>query len=574
MEEARPQVIRSSSSPAKISLDKIPVRQVTPPQSPGRPAAAVRPMANAEEELSQPPPRLELAIPPPVVQQPGARRALFPQQEEVAQEPMQNQRIDDILRANEEGRRTNAELLAMIQALLPAVQAQLEVNQAAADAAEQANQRLLENNREARQFQQQIQAEMSEMREQIRQQGEVVGQGVEGVRQGVEGVRQGVEGVRQGVQQVGQDVNLGRQENVANFGIVRQQIDDFRQVAIDNFNEVKHLIRTAGRNAIDGCLPLQMSSIAEFITTFFRCLYYFGVFIIYVFGMVKNFYMDLRERIITIMLYLFGWAPIPNIDRIIRVIWFLFEAALSVTLIDTIGVYFGYQQVGTTVCIQIFNLLYASVLLLFQTVWFVILNNPVSRTIINILDGVGFFAWCNWIIETMKSIKDGAIAIVAAAQYWAPSASPTAAPTWLARGGSGELALYSGLKISDRNIEGYGVVLDNFGNNINQMMDYMHSILTGTKDPNLYKYFDNQESRDLAKTIQSRIALIENVIVTGNLKMLSNSGPTIEEIGGKTRRRSLKKSTNRKSRAKKNKKTKQLRRKHKKHLKSKKSKKY
>ena len=119
-------------------------------------------------------------------------------------------------------------------------------------------------------------------------------------------------------------------------------------------------------------------------------------------------------------------------------------------------------------------------------------------------------------------------------------------------------------------------LLNNYSNSINQMMDYMHSILTGTKDPNLYKYFDTQQSRELANTIQRRISLIENLLITGNVKMLSNDGPTIEEIsGGKTRRRRFKKSASRKSMSKKKKKTKQLRRrKYKKGLKSKKSKKY
>ena len=548
-------------------------RSVTPPP--------IRPMEQEDQELALQPPVLNLSV-IPKLKKPNGRELLFQQQQEP---PPHNQqledKIDDILRSAAAANRTNEELRNMLTALLPVFSLNLETLTNSNNEAEKANAQLSsmrdQNRTQIRELGEQFQLQLNQLTAQVQQQGAQIGQQLQQqgaqIGQQVQQVGEQVQQVGEQVQQVGQDVNLGRQENVVNFANVRTQIDDFRQLAVANFDDLKVLIRTAGQNAIKGCLPLDMANITEFLNTFFRCLYYFGVFMIYVFGRVKDFYMDLREKIINILLFIVGWAPIPNIDRIIRIIWLLFELSFTITVVNTIGVFFGYTAFATDVCVMVWNLLCAACFMLYQTLMWVVLKNPASQLIIGFLTEIGFFSFCNWILETLKSMKDVFIYLVSAAK----SAKAVAGylPSRFFTGG--QPVSDSSFEVIDKqfdsSVDSSGVVLSAYNNDINKMMTYMHSILTGTKDPNLYKYFDTQESRDLAKDIQRHLSLFLNIVVTGNLKMLTNgTGPTIEEInGGKTRRRRFKKSATRKHRSKRSMKSKRLRRKNKKnHLKSKK----
>jgi len=554
-------VVRTNSSMGKNYAS-----QVTPPQSP-RQGYEVRPKENVTEELNYPPPSLIFVPPIQVIGQPGAKRLLFPTQEQSTGSPNYAQ-LADIVRANqEEGRRNNAEMRDMFQQIGPGLLAIIEENRRLGYAVETANVQLNNQSREARQFQRSMEEKVNELERQLQQQGVNVGQQLTNVGQQLTTVGEDVK-------TVGTDVNLGRQENVTNFGKVRQDIDDFKNLAIKNFDELKKLVKTAGKNAVDGCLPLEMSSITEFVNSFLKCLYYFGVFIIYVFGIVAKSYMYLRQKIFEVFKLVFGLQNIIDVGVAFNIIWGFFETLVTITIINTVGVWFGYEEVGFYVCQQAYNLFSTAVILGFQVIWSILIHNPFAQTLFRILEEVGFFTFYNWVMTSLENFKVVWLYLVATARN--AKAFGDLGKGWLF-GGDGQLILSPRIEAIDIiTTQHLTPLLNNYSNSINQMMDYMHSILTGTKDPNLYKYFDTQQSRELANTIQRRISLIENLLITGNVKMLSNDGPTIEEIsGGKTRRRRFKKSASRKSVSKKKKKTKQLRRrKYKKGFKSKKSKKY
>ena len=588
-------------------------------------------MAEPNQEKLEPQ-VFELRSIPPVTQQ----QLLSPQPQATTDDRVklligavtrQSQTIEELLRQNQDTRRTNEQFRLMIEQLLPAVAGQTETADAIAKTGEETYELTGETRKNVRNFERMLQAEVNiikeqnismqqqlkELSEQGKQEGtkvraavEGVGAAVEGVGAAVEGVGATVEGVgaavqgvgenvadvgqnvlkvRADVREVGQEVALGRRENTFNFDIARKQIvdfraaikkqiEEFRDLTVANFNDVKHLIREAGKNATDGCIPFDTSTVLNFIISLLTCIYYFILFIIKIIQIVWPYYQAFRNGVLEILFNLAGWAPIPNIDRIIRIIWTSFEAALLITLINRVGVFFGCQAVASWICIEVFNLCKTAVVLLFQTIWYVIKFNPASQTIIEILDGVGFFTFSEWLISIIVSIKDGWLLLVAGVDKIGKL------KMW---GGVNEVVLHSSptvkdrnsdeysLTVTDRKIDDFSIILTTYSNNINQIMSYVRGILNGTQDPTLYKYFDTEESKKLGKIIQSRILLIENLVVTGNLKMLSEGQkldePTIEEIdGGRTRRRRLKKLSNRKSRSKKNRKSKRSRRNHKKQL--------
>jgi uncharacterized protein YoxC len=589
-----------------------------------------------EKKTSEPnqeivePPAFELRRIPPVTQQ-----QLLSQQPQATTDDRvelltgavtrQQQTIEELRRQNRDTSRTNEELRLMLQTLLPAVYGQIETVDTIAGTTEETQAQTRQGNENVRNFERTLyeqidvlkeqnaimQRQLTELSEQGKQENTKVRAAVQGVGAAVQGVGAAVEGVgaavqgvgaavqgvgenvadvgqnvlktRAEVREVGKEVALGRRENTFNFDIARKQIVDFREaikkqieefrdLTVANFNDVKRLIREAGKNATDGCIPLDTSTVLNFIKSLFTCIWYFLVFIGKIILIVWPYYKAFRDGILEILFNLAGWAPIPNIDRIIRIIWMSFEAALLITLINRVGVFFGCKAVASWICIGLFDWCKAGVVLLFQTIWYVIKFNPASQTIIDILDGVGFFTWSTWLLSILEGIKDGWLLLVAGVDkigkfnMWGGVNEVVlhSSPTITARN-----RYESSLTVTDRQIDEFSIILATYSNNINQIMSYVRGILNGTQDPTLYKYFDTEESKEIGKIIQSRILLIENLVVTGNLKMLSDGqkldGPTIEEIdGGRTRRRRFKKLSNRKSRSKKTKKSKRLRRKRKK----------
>jgi len=532
-----------------------------------------RPMANEADELALPPPVLDLRpiTPFPIPEGHTKRReALLPP---ILEQGVQVQdhaaQIEELLAAARDARRDNAALQQMLMQLLPAMGTQMEDLRAGVAQAE-------DNNAQVREFQvenralfaalgERLQVELGDIREQLaQQQQQIKAQGQE-VQGAVQQVGQEVQQVKGAVQQVGVDVNLGRQENVANFDRVRTQISDFRDLTITNFNDMKTLIQQAGRNAIDGCLPLEIGNLEKFLNTFFRCLYYFGVYIIYLLSHTRTFYMKFRETIINALVLIFGWIPIPNIDKVLRTLWFLFEIAIVITLINTIGTFFGYAQITKSVCQAVFTAIKVTIYTGFQLILWLLLNNPVTTEIIvPLLESIGFFDAFNWLMAVLETIRQQWLTLVG----WAETAQQAQeqAGEWAAwaglKGGAPkdlvslkDLVLYKGVSVLDN--KSYDTTMNNYENNINNMMAYMHTILKGKQDPNMQKYFDTPTTRELVNELQRRMSSFETFLTTGTTKMLTS--PRVTELdGGKTRKRYFKKSSKKRRSKKRNVKSKRI----------------
>jgi hypothetical protein len=518
-----------------------------------------RPMADEAAELARQPPVLDLRPIPPFVIPVGHAEQLIQLAPERHQQNVQDHaaQIEELLAAARDARRDNAALQQMLMQLLPAMGAQMEDLRAGVAQAE-------DNNAQVRGFQvenralfaalgERLQVELGDIRGQLAQQQkqiETQGQQIQGA---VQQVGQDVQQVQGAVQQVGVDVNLGRAENVANFDRVRMQISEFRDLTITNFNDMKTLIREAGRNAIDGCLPLEIGNLEKFLNTFFRCLYYFGVFMIYIFSQTRVFYMKFRETIINGLVLIFGWIPIPNIDKVLRTLWFLFEIAIVITLINTIGTFFGYAQITKVACQAVFTAIKITIYTGFQLILFIALNNPLTtEIIIPLLESIGFFDLFNWTMATLETLRQQWLTLVGwaeTAQQAQEQAGEWAAWAGLKGGAPKDLVLYKGVSVLDN--KSYDTTIDNYGNNINNMMAYMHMILTGKQDPKMQEYFDTKETRDLVNELQRRMSSFETFLTTGTTKMLTS--PRVTELaGGKTRKRYFKKSSKKRKSKKRN----------------------
>jgi hypothetical protein len=404
-----------------------------------------------------------------------------------------------------------------------------------------------------------IRGQLAQQQQQIEAQGQQIQGAVQQVGQEVQQVGQEVQQVKGAVQQVGVDVNLGRQENVVNFDRVRTQISEFRDLTMTNFNEMKTLIQQAGRNAIDGCLPIEIGNLEKFLNTFFRCAYYFGVYIIYLLSHTRTFYMQFRETIINGLVLIFGWVPIPNIDKVLRTLWFLFEIAIVITLINTIGTFFGYAQITKSVCQAVFTAIKTTIYTGFQLIFWLLLNNPVTTEIIvPLLESIGFFDAFNWLMATLETIRQQWLALVGwaeTAQQAQEQAGEWAAWAGLKGGAPKDLVLYKGVSVLDN--KSYYTTMNNYENDINNMMAYMHTILKGKQDPRMQKYFDTKETRDLVNELQRRMSSFETFLTTGTTKMLTS--PRVTELGGgKTRKRYFKKSSKKRRSKKRNVKSKRI----------------
>jgi hypothetical protein len=524
----------------------------------------IRPLPDFGDEIHLEPPRIDLSIPPAIANSIPPLSETRENKKSLLDESPMSLNIDKILKEAEDAKRSNMELKALLVNLLPAMSQQLETNTSIIAELESNNTILKESKIQHRKDMETMvkitQNQIDILTQKLEEQGQQVKDLLQQVGQDVQGATQDIKLVTQEVKQVGEnviqtraDVNLGRQENITNFASVKTQINDFQDLAIANFNDLKKIIKEAGTNAISGCLPIKTGNFQQVINSILRCFYYFGVFMIYLFKNCKDFYFDLREKFLTFMSVLFGWVPLPNLDKMIRLIWLFFEICFTITLINTIGNFFGFPTIATDVCVMAFALLKTSVLLFFQTIWWIILNNPITQSIlIPLLRELGIFSLFNWIMVKLSEVEtfwNYIMYMANAGKGW---------KNWVIGnkgGGANDIMVLQPrfLSVTGNLDTTYSMTLNNYGKNINEMMSYMHSILTNNNlDPKFYDYFNNPQTIEVAKNIQEQISLIENIFITGSLPILNKSIPSIQEItGGKIKGMYSKKKLTKKNKSKK-----------------------
>jgi hypothetical protein len=349
-----------------------------------------------------------------------------------------------------------------------------------------------------------------------------------------------VKEVKTNVKDVQTSVNTG-------FLNLTNQINDFREEALLKLSKITN-------DSISNCQPLKIfssQSFTEFLYNFFKCLYYFGLLIINIFNGIKNVYMFFRSAVLKLLKSTIGIVPIIN--NMLDSLFIFMELNVFIVLVNTIGVFFGCEQIVAEVFDKCYYYFFYILTKIYQLVLWSLIKSPVTTNIIMpLLNQIKFFERYEFFMSHMTTLYNSLV-VVAGFSSRVSSYNP----------------FNGGGKRNSKSRNKYGgaddVLLSLSPNkvNINQLMNYMYSILNKSKpiDAEMIAYFDTPETRELAIQMQKNISSFSNLLLNFNstTQLPSTSNATIEELNGGKRKRRKRQSKRRKSKRRKSKRRKSKR---------------
>jgi hypothetical protein len=101
-----------------------------------------------------------------------------------------------------------------------------------------------------------------------------------------------------------------------------------------------------------------------------------------------------------------GIIPIPNIEHLIRLLWFFIELCTVITVLNTVGVFFGYQMIVKDTVQMVAVMLKATLWSIYNTIIWAITNNPATQNVfVPILREMGFFEFYKWMCSGFDSVS-------------------------------------------------------------------------------------------------------------------------------------------------------------------------
>jgi len=234
------------------------------------------------------------------------------------------------------------------------------------------------------------------------------------MEKGLGGVAAAVTGVGDQVTQVGKDVKVVG-EDVKEVGKDVKEVGKDVKAVISNiqvlsdktmaeFGELKSRISNASQEAQNGCLPINFSSASSVVNSILNCIWRFIVFIGIVLAETKNFYMAFRSWGLALTdLTLGSISIVGRLDVMFRLFYFFFEMCIIITLGNTIGVYFGYPKIAIETINLVIGLLVSSFWILYNFITFIVLSNPITKMMKDVLEDLGINTLFRTTMATMTA---------------------------------------------------------------------------------------------------------------------------------------------------------------------------
>lgn len=304
---------------------------------------------------------------------------------------------------------------------------------------------------------------------------------------------------------------------------LKDRIVEFREAAMDRFADLKRHIQDLARQQ-QTCLPLDLSSITAALNSFLRCLYFFCIAIINGFLLLKQYYMWLRTQILDAFVYSFSWIPIPNIDKCLTIMFICIESMIWITLIDTIGVFFGYEKVGTKLLMFLGTLLVDSITALLDIIIWAIENNPITKILKKTYEElVKNNLWVKYFDETTTSIKEFFYSLLDI-MNWIDGYRKSMGSGW------GSWGLRGGSQIEIANLKGgsdYIISMKEINiKNINKMMDIVYRALEHKLSTSELKMLEEhlmqKETKIICEKLLHFFSMFTTLIITGKVKYPSS----------------------------------------------------
>jgi len=339
------------------------------------------------------------------------------------------------------------------------------------------------------------------------------------------GQQTGFSDVKTGIEEVKSITGTILTEGREHHRDLKDRIVEFREAAMEKFADLKRHIQDLARYQ-QTCLPLDLSSITAALNSFLRCLYFFCLAVINGFLLLKQYYMWLRMQILDAFVYSFSWIPIPNIDKCLTVIFICIESMIWITLIDTIGEFFGYEKVGTKVLMFLGTLLVDSITALLDIIIWAIKNNPISQILKSTYQElVKSNSWVKYFDETTTSIKEFFYSLFDI-MNWVDSyrkSMGTGWGSWGLRGGSISHAGIANLKGGSD----YTTSMKEINiRNINKMMDIVYRALEHKLSTSELKMLEEHIMKKETKVICEKLlyffSMFTSLIITGKVKYPSS----------------------------------------------------
>lgn len=414
----------------------------------------------------------------------------------------------------------------------------------------------------------QMQEQFKQMMDIINTQQQQIAQLTLTMEKGLGGVASAVTGVGEQVKEVGKDVK-GVGEDVKEVGKDVKEVGKDVKSVISNiqvltektmaeFGDLKSRISNASQQAQDGCLPINFNTPSTVANSILNCIWRFIVFVGIVLVEAKNFYMAFRTwGLAWTDLTLGSISIVGRLDVMFRLFWFFFEMCVVITLVNTIGVYFGYPKIAIQTIELVMGLLVSSFWILYNFITFIVLSNPATQMMKNVLDDLGINAIFNTamsgittFIKAMKGFMawfSGGSSKRKTRKSRKPRKSRKSHKSYKSykkfRGGNTSLALtQSSFDVinSILNDPNTTLLLDTYKGFINGMVFNIYNVVVlKVPNPELTNYILNNQDK-LLKITTHNISQIENGAMT-NIGLSDR----VEELEGGKRRKKHYKKTNR-----------------------------